>query len=275
MKKRLVFAGYDISNIDDYDRLTTLVRFHKYKLLKESIVFLNFHGKVVDKLDDRQSIKELKYKTIISDTQMEIDPTLNIDKLRNLAISILLKKNLMNCNVDLPESNTLKKVKKKFISYLDQQASSYRKINKSVAMTIIQKTDWWLTHLSGPVRAPGQSKHVYNLSGDYFIDYGANTFAISESVSLAMNEISFFLKDFGKNSFEMSISYLKGRLIKSLTKCVKNSDFYDYKNYPLDENNQLVFGAHAIDCNDFINVILKVVPVDLLCYPFVICNPLF
>ncbi|MFH1627815.1 MAG: hypothetical protein ABIE47_03725 [Pseudomonadota bacterium] len=49
-------------------------------------------------------------------------------------------------------------------------------LSKATAIHFIEKSAWWITHPSGPVRAPGDAKNLEGPENKPILKLGANTF---------------------------------------------------------------------------------------------------
>jgi hypothetical protein len=148
------------------------------------------------------------------------------------------------------------------LSKLDSVANNGR-ISKAIAMHFIEKSAWWITHPSGPVRAPGDAKNLEGPEHKPILKLGANTFKVGEALLKCRQITENYLKSARSNPdfAEKALSSLRKRLASAICSSVSAFDGRAYKQYPM-EGNQMVFGAHAINVKEFIDCLFEIVPVD-------------
>jgi len=136
-------------------------------------------------------------------------------------------------------------------------------VSKSTAIHFIEKSAWWITHPSGPVRAPGDAKNLEGAENKPILKLGANTFKVGEAILGCRQVIQNFLKsirsspDFG----EKALPKLRKRLAVGICGSVSAFDGRAYNQYPM-EGDEMIFGAHAINVTEFIDCLFEMVPVD-------------
>lgn len=126
-------------------------------------------------------------------------------------------------------------------------------LKKGAAEKLISKSAYWYDHSSGcPVRTPGHYKHIYLSSfQEWKIDFGANTFLISEAAFVCADEIKTYLTDHSIGSDDLLFS-LRNRI----PNCVENYEG-QYLNYSNAVTNDgfLKFGSNGIKIDAFIRVL--------------------
>ena len=132
-----------------------------------------------------------------------------------------------------------------------------KRIPHQVAYDFIRNSAWWLTHPSGPVRAPGHAKNIYMSQHGWTIEFGANNFLIEKAIKRCCREIHIFLLNMDQGK-EVSKHELKKKLQLHIRGAVSNYEDDEYMSYwPLEEND-MKFGAQSIDIKDAVNYIVRV-----------------
>ena len=136
-------------------------------------------------------------------------------------------------------------------------------VSKATAIHFIEKSAWWITHPSGPVRAPGDAKNLQGPENKPILKFGANTFKVGEAILDCRQVIQNFLTsarsspDFG----EKALPKLRKRLVVAVCGSVSAYDERAYNQYPM-EGDEMIFGAHAINVKEFTDCLFEIVPVD-------------
>jgi len=148
------------------------------------------------------------------------------------------------------------------LNQLDKIAKSGR-VSKAMAVAFIEKSAWWLTHVSGPVRAPGYASRMEGNESSWRLTYGANTFHVTRAIVKCSKELQKFLQKNRDNPkfTEDTLTELKQCLSASVCGCVSGYGGQMYDQYRMDKD-EMVFGAQAINVKEFINCFFEVVPVD-------------
>lgn len=123
-------------------------------------------------------------------------------------------------------------------------------VRRRVAITLIEQSVWWLSHATGPVRAPRFADRIEGTPKSWHLKFGANTFHITEAVRACRR----VLRD-ALNCSTASIDRheRRTRLVIEIRKCVSN---YQDDYYPQYGNaEQMIFGSHAIDLPDFVDAL--------------------
>jgi len=136
-------------------------------------------------------------------------------------------------------------------------------VSKAIAIHFIEKSAWWITHPSGPVRSPGDAKNLQGPENKPILKFGANTFKVGEALLACRQIIQGFLNSAQSepNFGEKTLFNLRKRLIAAICGSVSAFDGRAYKHYPM-EGDEMVFGAHAINLKEFIDCLFEMVPVD-------------
>lgn len=124
-----------------------------------------------------------------------------------------------------------------------------------VAEEFIKATVWWLTHPSGPVRAPGHAKNLYNSDNGWAIDFGANTFLVDVAIARCRTSLNSFLRQV-ECGHTVSLSTLREQLMKDISGAVANYDGFEYGGYYPLSGTEMIFGSQAIDVREGANFII-------------------
>jgi len=147
------------------------------------------------------------------------------------------------------------------------QLAENKEIELSLAQLLIKKSVYWYEHHSGPVKAPKHSKHIYSLyeqytiektrtkRNDWSINFGSNTFYISNAVSRCQSTLIEFLDGAEQGNSE-GIEKIKEALCTNVRQSVGNQRGDEYNLYPTNYQNHMIFGATSISVNEFIECIL-------------------
>ena len=134
------------------------------------------------------------------------------------------------------------------------------KVLKEIAERFIKNSVWWMSHPSGPVRAPGHSENIYGTEYNWKIDFGSNTFLVGNAILKCRNTLEKFI--FDKGNFQ-PLPSLCDKLRSDISSSVEHQ-FGKYHNYPLDSKENMCFGTQAISTKDFINLLFDIVPIKQL-----------
>ena len=145
-------------------------------------------------------------------------------------------------------------------SHLDRLGTEDGEVPLDVAKKFIRASAWWYDHPSRPVRARGDSRRIYGSESDWKI-FEANTFMVGRAISRCRKTLSRFLEPASSGNI-MPISKLKEKLTLDVRGAVTNYDGNEYPGFYPVVGADMKFGAHSIDTKDFVNLVLKVVPVD-------------
>ncbi len=150
------------------------------------------------------------------------------------------------------------------VSRLDLLAKDGR-VSRNTAVRFMEKSAWWLTHASGPVREPGYAARIEGNESSWRLKYGANTFQVSEAIVQCRKELQMFLrKKKGAPNFSANtLQELRQSLADSVRGSVSGYDGRQFTQYPID-GDKMIFGAHAINVTEFINCLFDIVPVNRL-----------
>jgi hypothetical protein len=136
-------------------------------------------------------------------------------------------------------------------------------VSKAILATSIEKSAWWLAHPSGPVRAPKHAERIKGPETRRVLEYGANTFNVSEAFLLCMKEMKAFLQSnrTTPNFDKQFLPKLRQKLDDAVCRSVYSSAGCRYTKYPMDEN-KMIFGTQAINVKEFVDYVLEIIPID-------------
>jgi hypothetical protein len=129
-------------------------------------------------------------------------------------------------------------------------------IPRDVAERFVKRSAWWLTHSSGePVRAPGHADRLRMSGHGSAVKFGANTFLVGKAIERCRNDLNDFFDEAAKGK-RVELAVVRVALKRHISRAVANYNGDEYAGpYPI-SNDQLVFGAQAIDVNDGATFIL-------------------
>jgi len=136
-------------------------------------------------------------------------------------------------------------------------------ISKELAQGFLRASCWWLTHSSGnPVRAPGHADRLFlDKHHGWAIEFGANTFLVGKAIERCAMRFKEFLDAIGD---QVSTDKLRKNLRSAIAGAVANYDGNEYDGYYPITDDQLTFGAQAIDLNDAVAFLVNRTGVDRL-----------
>ncbi len=144
------------------------------------------------------------------------------------------------------------------------QIAEFENVDRSVAEKFIANSVYWYDHPCGrPVEAPGHINNIYGSEKNWRIDFGANTFLISNAIVRCQKKMILFL-DRLDSGYYINLIDLRNALEFCLRSAVANYEGHKYESlYPLVEdkyhNKYMKFGSQAIRTDYFINEIFKLV----------------
>lgn len=137
-------------------------------------------------------------------------------------------------------------------------------VPKAILTTGIEKSAWWLSHPSGPVRAPRHAERLENKDQGWALEFGGNTFNVSTAFLLCMKEIKGSLQSnrTTPNFNKQSLPKLRQKLDDAVCRSVYSSTGCRYNKYPMDQN-KMIFGTQAINVKELIDYLFEIIPVGL------------
>ncbi len=138
------------------------------------------------------------------------------------------------------------------------------KIPLEIAQQFIIRSAWWLTHSSGtPVRAAKHAERIYlSAVHGWVLDFGSNKFLVGKAIERCRNEINVYLEK-ANLGHKLQLLNFKHALYQHISGSVANNNGEYTGYYPI-TNNDLVFGAQAIDVNDAANYLIEAAGIGLL-----------
>lgn len=133
--------------------------------------------------------------------------------------------------------------------------SKSESIPLELVRNFVQDSAWWLTHPSGPVRAPKHADRIYLCPRHgWTLEFGANSFLVGKALERSRAQV---IKYFDRICLGESIrrSEVRAAIIEVLASSVSNHIGEEYKSYPV-SGSDLVFGAQGIDVNDAASFVL-------------------
>jgi len=137
------------------------------------------------------------------------------------------------------------------------------RVPPGVGESLIASSAFWVSHPSGPCHAPGHAKHVTESRRALKIKFGSNTFNISSAVQRCCETMKQAATKWAKGQ-PLSRNVLDEKLRENLQRSVEGRHGSEYRHYPIDED-QLVFGATAIDAGAFLAKLLEGIPIAQIC----------
>ncbi len=135
-------------------------------------------------------------------------------------------------------------------------------IPESLARDFVRATAWWLSHPSGPVRAPKHSHNIYNnLQHGWAVDFGANKFLVGKAIERCKNEINSYIEGI-TNSEHMSINTLKEKLRGHISGAVAHMNNDEYSGFYPISGSDLKFGSQSIDVDDGVKFLISRLGLD-------------
>lgn len=129
------------------------------------------------------------------------------------------------------------------------------KISLIQAQEAIASSAWWEAHPSGPVRARGHAQNVKGKDGLWYIDFGANTFLITRSISRCCNLISNWISQHDGEILPDAWVGLYSSLARTLRGSVSNYNGEEYDYYSAGTEDKILFGTQAISITGFLRFI--------------------
>lgn len=126
-------------------------------------------------------------------------------------------------------------------------------IKEEVAKKFVEKSVWWLTHISGPTRAPKAAKYVYysrNLGYCWTYSKDSNKYMVERAIQNCIYKFKKILANSSVEKFSKDelINYIKVDLFNYVANC--NDEQYSGHFGGID-GNDIKFGSSSIDVQDF------------------------
>jgi hypothetical protein len=128
-------------------------------------------------------------------------------------------------------------------------------VDWATAARFVAASAWWLTHRSGPVRAPRHMHRLFGGDGDWKIEFGSNTFHVAYAIKMCASSLERWL-DRRHSSEAVTIEELREALRWDVRGAVSNYRGDMYSAYPID-GNDMKLGGQSVDVADFIRCFLS------------------
>lgn len=123
-------------------------------------------------------------------------------------------------------------------------------VRKPVAATLVAASVWWLTHATGPVRAPAFREKLTLRDGEWCIRFGANTFHVGDAVRRCRGVLIRWMAEGNGDRTPAQWQLLRESLANQVRGSVSNHKGDRYFLYG--SSTRLPFGAHAVELGDFL-----------------------
>jgi hypothetical protein len=135
-------------------------------------------------------------------------------------------------------------------------------VSRATAQDFIRRTIWWPKHPYRPCRPEGFADRVGGSGGDWRRKLGANTFLVGRAIRRCRQTIeSVIAAALGGDT--LTYQELLARLRRDVQGAVENSQGEEYNGYyPVDGQNRMNFGVHAIDVDAFVNMFAERLPLS-------------
>jgi len=128
-------------------------------------------------------------------------------------------------------------------------------VDWATAARFVAASTWWLTHRSGPVRAPRNKHRLIGGDGNWKIEFGSNTFHVAYAIKECASSLERWLNR--KHSGEVvTVDELQEALRCDVRGAVSNHRGDMYYEYSID-GNDMKLGATSVDVADFIRCFLS------------------
>ncbi|MDM8515335.1 hypothetical protein QUF76_03990 [Desulfobacterales bacterium HSG16] len=162
------------------------------------------------------------------------------------------------------QTDILRKERKKLLKQLDKLGNIKKgTVPQTIAIQFIEECAYWYGHPSGgPVHAPNHSRNIKSTDDrNWQIDFGANTFLVGNAISKCQKTIQNLLNNISLQKIKKNtLVELRKELLENIAGSVSNYG-RQYRTYPVSKGH-MIFGTQSIYTNDFITLLLRIVPVD-------------
>jgi hypothetical protein len=149
-----------------------------------------------------------------------------------------------------------------------QQLSTNGLIELEVAQEFIRESAYW-DHPNGSlVRAPKHAENIYDYNNNYYknnycwaVNFGVNTFLVSLAIYRCQEALLAFLEKAECGNI-MSKLQLRENLKLIVQGAVSNHHGGEYRCYPANNNNCMMFGTQAINISNFVDLIINKSGID-------------
>lgn len=144
-----------------------------------------------------------------------------------------------------------------------QQLSTNGLIELEVAQEFIRESAYW-DHPNGSlVRAPKHEENIYDYNNNYCwaVNFGVNTFLVSLAIYRCQEALLAFLEKAECGNI-MSKLQLQENLKLIVQGAVSNHHGGEYRCYPANNNNYMMFGTQAINISNFVDLIINKSGID-------------
>jgi hypothetical protein len=143
-----------------------------------------------------------------------------------------------------------------------QQLSAHGKIDLEIAQEFIRESAYWDHPKGSLVRAPKHAEQIYkDQNNDWVVDFGANSFLVGSAIYGCQEALLEFLEEAEHGSI-MTKPQLREKLELIVREAVANHKKERYRDYPVNNNNCMMFGTQAINISNFVDLIFSKCGID-------------
>jgi hypothetical protein len=132
-------------------------------------------------------------------------------------------------------------------------------IPREVAEKLIASSLWWDTHSSGtPVLSSGHARHIRMTPYGWTLDMGANSILVGKAIERCCRIVNSYFDEAAKGKLFRHEEVVK-KLKSAIRSSVANYDGAEYEGeYSGGAGDEMQFGAHHLDLNDAVRVMVGV-----------------
>ena len=154
-------------------------------------------------------------------------------------------------------ADKLKSWRDNVLKYLNEICSPDGRVPGDVAKKLVEGSAWWESHPSGPVRAPRHADRIKGCEKNWSVEFGANSFLVSAAVHSCCQCIRRWIQQQQAQPTYEAWTNLNQMLQDIVRSPVANYRGDRYSGYGHGTQSKLIFGAQAIDVNDFVGGIAR------------------
>jgi hypothetical protein len=132
-------------------------------------------------------------------------------------------------------------------------------IPREVAEKLIARSLWWDTHSSGsPVLSSGHARHIRMTPHGWTLEMGANSILLGKAIERCCRIVNSYFDEAARGNL-FRHEEVEKKLKSAIRSSVANFEGVEYEGeYSGGVQNEMQFGAHHLDLNDAVRVMVEV-----------------
>lgn len=136
-------------------------------------------------------------------------------------------------------------------------------ISRELAQSFIRRSTFWHSHSSGHiVSGGGHARRIYGNSGDWKVDFGANTFLVGRAMQRCFRTLREYIDAWEANTCQAPSDVVR-QLRKNVNGAVAGYNGSELSGYYSLSGNDMMFGTTSIDIKFFVRAVIELLPEEI------------